>query len=125
VLASAALTAWGVIGPLSEMPDFTIDPALWDDSVPIPLGFAIRHVFGRALNDTATPSRRASLPAALHPHELDRYAERLLWMKLLVIAARPKQLEPVRPLGHLLLTGPFDRHAAHRRTLVRPGPRLS
>lgn len=31
-----AENAWGVIGPFAEMPDFTIDPALWDDSVPIP-----------------------------------------------------------------------------------------
>jgi hypothetical protein len=31
-----AENAWGVIGPLAKMPDFTIDPALWDDSVPIP-----------------------------------------------------------------------------------------
>lgn len=27
--------AWYVIGPLDEMPEFTIDPALWDDSVQI------------------------------------------------------------------------------------------
>jgi hypothetical protein len=31
-----AENAWGLIGPLDELPDFTIDPALWDDSVPIP-----------------------------------------------------------------------------------------
>ena len=31
-----AENAWGLIGPLDESPDFTIDPALWDDSVPIP-----------------------------------------------------------------------------------------
>ena len=59
--------AWYVIGPMGKMPEFTIDPALWDDSDPIPK--KERAVIEAELARPEVRALLAAVPAVLdRPH---------------------------------------------------------